>query len=291
MSIDVIIQVLIGGILLGGLYALVAFGLSLIYGIVRVLNFAHGTLLAVSGVVASLIFTNWHFHPLFIGLLIAPVVFAFGYIFYIVLIHPLERRSEFESVVGSVLITVGAMLILSDVTTVLAGATQRTIPLPFESIEMGEIVVSTTQFYILVGIALLTLGMHLFLKKTWFGRAIRAVTQDQTGAQICGVNSRQLKSLTFAFGSATVAIAAILYAMSFPVSPYMGFPLTVKAFTIIVLGGIGNLRGALFAGIFLGVAESMTGLFWKAEWAPALSVVLMLVILIAFPQIAGRKAS
>ena len=123
MSIDVVIQVLIGGVLLGGLYALVAFGLSLIYGIVRVLNFAHGTLLAVSGVVASLIFTNWHFHPLFIGLVIAPVVFVFGYVFYIVLIHPLERRNEFESVVGSVLITVGAMLILSDVTTVLAGAT------------------------------------------------------------------------------------------------------------------------------------------------------------------------
>jgi branched-chain amino acid transport system permease protein len=291
MPIDVIVQVMIGGILLGGLYALVAFGLSLIYGIVRVLNFAHGTLLAVSGVIASLIFTNWHFHPLFIGLVIAPAVFLFGYAFYMLLIHPLERRNSFEGVVGSVLITVGAMLILSDLTTVLAGATQRNIQLPFESIEVGDIVISTTQLYILLGIVVLTVGMHVFLKITWFGRAIRAVTQDAVGAQICGINGTRLKSLTFAFGSATVAVAAILYAMSFPVSPYMGFPLTVKAFTIIVLGGIGNLRGALLAGIFLGVAESMTGLFWKAEWAPALSVVLMLVILVAFPRLAGRKVS
>lgn len=289
MSIEVIIQVLIGGVLLGGLYALVAFGLSLIYGIVRVLNFAHGTLLAVSGVAASLIFTTWHLHPLLIGAILAPTVFIFGYVFYMTLIHPLGRRNHFEGTVGSVLVTAGAMLILSDITAVLAGSTQRNIQLPFDAIEMGEIVVSTNQLYILCGIAVLTISMHFFLKKTWFGRAIRAVTQDQVGAQICGVNSTRLKALTFAFGSATVAIAAVLYAISFPVSPYMGFPLTVKAFTIIVVGGIGNLRGALLAGIFLGVAESHTGLFWRPEWAPALSVVLMLVILIAFPHAAGKK--
>jgi branched-chain amino acid transport system permease protein len=289
MSIEVIIQVMIGGVLLGGLYALIAFGLSLIYGIVRVLNFAHGTLLAVSGVAASLIFTYWHLHPVLIGLLVAPVVFIFGYVFYMALIHPLGRRNHFEATVGTVLVTVGAMLILSDITAVLAGSTQRNIQLPFNAIEMGEIVISTTQLYILFGIAALTVAMHFLIKLTWFGRAIRAVTQDQVGAQICGVNSTRLKALTFAFGSATVAIAAVLYAMSFPVSPYMGFPLTVKAFTIIVVGGIGNLRGALLAGIFLGVAESMTGLLWKPEWAPALSVVLMLVILIAYPQAAGKK--
>jgi branched-chain amino acid transport system permease protein len=289
MSIDVIIQVAIGGVLLGGLYALVAFGLSLIYGIVRILNFSHGTLLAVSGVAASMIYAAWQLHPVLIGFILAPTVFVFGYVFYMVLLHPLGRRNHFEATVGSVLVTVGALIILSDITAVLAGATQRNIALKFEAIEMGEIVVSTTQLYILLGIAALTLAMHIFLKKTWFGRAIRAVTQEQVGAQICGVNSTRLKALTFAFGSATVAIAAILYTMSFPVSPYMGFPLTVKAFTIIVVGGIGNLRGALVAGIFLGVAESMTGLFWKAEWAPALSVVLMLVILVAYPQAAGRK--
>ena len=289
MSIEVIIQVAIGGILLGGLYALVAFGLSLIYGIVRILNYSNGTLLAVSGVGASLMFAAWHLHPVLIGLILAPAVFLFGYAFYMLLLHPLGRRNHFEGTVGSVLVTVGTLIILSDITAVLAGSTQRNIPLHFEAIEIGDIVVSTTQLYILLGIAALTIAMQLFLKHTWFGRAIRAVTQDQTGALICGVNSTRLKALTFAFGSATVAIAAVLYTLSFPVSPYMGFPLTVKAFTIIVVGGIGNLRGALLAGIFLGVAESMTGLLWKPEWAPALSVVLMLAILIAYPQAAGRK--
>jgi branched-chain amino acid transport system permease protein len=291
MSVDVILQVLIGGILLGGLYALVAFGLSLIYGIVRVLNFAHGTQLVVSGVVASLVFTNWHWSPLFIGLVIAPAAFVFGYVFYSILLRPLEQRNEFEGVVGGVLITVGAMLILSDVTTILAGGTQRTIQVPFHAIDVGQIVISTNQLYVLLGIVILTFSVHVFLNKTWYGRAVRAVTQDSVGARVCGIDGTRLKALTFAIGSMTVSVAAILYAMSFPVSPYMGFPLTVKAFTIIVLGGIGNLRGALLAGIFLGVAESMTGLFWNAEWAPAVSVVLMLFILVAFPRVAARKAS
>ena len=290
MSIEVLIQVLIGGALLGGVYALVAFGLSLIYGIVRILNFAHGTLLAVSGVAASLIFSAYQLHPAIIGALLAPAVFVFGYAFFVILLQPLGRRNPFEATVGTVLVTVGTLLILSDLTALFAGAEQRNIPLDFEAFEIGDIVISNTQMYILVGIAVLMIVIHLLLSRTWFGRAIRAVTEDEIGALICGVNSWRLKALTFAFGSATVAVAGVLYAMSFPVSPYMGFGLTVKAFTIVVVGGIGNMRGALIVGILLGMAESVTALVWKPEWAPALSVVLMLLILVARPQGFGKKS-
>jgi branched-chain amino acid transport system permease protein len=287
---EVLLQVLIGGVLLGGLYALVAFGLSLIYGVVRILNFAHGTLLAVSGVLASLAFSAWQLHPLLIAALLAALLFVASFGYYHLLLKPLAKRNHFEGTVGTVLVTVGTLMILSDLTAKVAGATQRNIPLRLEALEFGEIVVSTTQLLILLGIAVLTLVMHLLLKRTWFGRAIRAVTQDATGAQICGVQSTRMKALTFAFGSATVAIAAVLYVLSFPVDPYMGFSLTVKAFTIIVVGGIGNLPGALLAGVFLGVAEGLTGLYWKPEWAPALSVILMLLILVLQPKIAGAKA-
>jgi branched-chain amino acid transport system permease protein len=287
---EVLLQVLIGGVLLGGLYALVAFGLSLIYGVVRILNFAHGTLLAVSGVLASLAFSAWQLHPLLIAALLAALLFVASFGYYHLLLKPLAKRNHFEGTVGTVLVTVGTLMILSDLTAKVAGATQRNIPLRLEALEFGEIVVSTTQLLILLGIAALTLVMHLLLKRTWFGRAIRAVTQDATGAQICGVQSTRMKALTFAFGSATVAIAAVLYVLSFPVDPYMGFGLTVKAFTIIVVGGIGNLPGALLAGVFLGVAEGLTGLYWKPEWAPALSVILMLLILVLQPKIAGAKA-
>jgi len=120
---------------------------------------------------------------------------------------------------------------------------------------------------------------------------MRAVTQDHTGATICGVQADRVHALTFAFGSGIVAIAAVLYTMLFPVDPYMGFSLTVKAFTIIILGGIGNLVGALIAGIFLGLAEGFTSFFWATQWAPAISIVLLLVILVIFPQGFGWRKS
>lgn len=291
MTADMLIQVVIGGVLLGGVYALVAFGLSLIYGIVRILNFAHGTLLAVTGVAASLIFAHYHFSPVLIALVLAVAIFVFGYVFYKALLYPLERRNHFEATVGTVLVTVGALLILSDITDVVAGASPLNIPLDLSSFQVGNIVVSNTQLYILIGIVVLMLALHLLLTRTWFGRALRAVTEDRDGALICGVNSTRLKAMTFAFGSATVAIAGVLYALSFPVTPYMGFGLTVKAFTIVIVGGIGNLRGALFAGIFLGVAESLTSLLWAPQWAPALSMVLLLLILVMRPQGFGKKTA
>jgi branched-chain amino acid transport system permease protein len=280
---EVLLQVLIGGVLLGGLYALVAFGLSLIYGVVRILNFAHGTLLAVSGVLASLAFSAWQLHPLLIAALLAALLFVASFGYYHLLLKPLAKRNHFEGTVGTVLVTVGTLMILSDLTAKVAGATQRNIPLRLEALEFGEIVVSTTQLLILLGIAVLTLVMHLLLKRTWFGRAIRAVTQDHVGAAICGIRSGVVHALTFGIGSALAAVAGVLYAMTFPIDPYSGFQLTVKAFTIIVLGGVGNLIGALAAGLFLGVSEAFTAFLWKPEWATALSIVLLLIIL-AFPR-------
>jgi branched-chain amino acid transport system permease protein len=284
ISIEVLAKVMLGGVLIGGLYALVAFGLSLIYGVVKILNFSHGTLLSIGGVLASTIYATWGISPWLISLLMTPLFFAYGYLFFKYLLEPLSKRNHFEATVGTVLITVGALLIMSDLTAKFAGSTQKNINLQFDTFEVAGVIISTTQIIILIGIILLTLGLHYFLKLTWFGRAVKAVTQDPIGAKLCGINSVKIKATTFAFGSATVFLASILYVLSFPVDPYIGFGLTVKAFTIIILGGIGNLPGALIAGIFIGVAEGLTGLFWKPEWAPALSVILLLVILIIFPQ-------
>lgn len=288
--IEVFLQVLIGGVMLGGLYALVAFGLSLTYGVVHILDFAHGTLLAVIGVIASLLYLAG-LNPLWIALILVPCAFAYGGAFYFTLLRPLGARRPFESTVGTVLVTVGALLILSDVTSVLAGATPKNIPTRLGVYLIGDVVIPRMQLAILLATALLTLAIHLVLTRTWFGRAIRAVTQEQVAAQLCGVRSVWLRTMTFAFGAGTVAIAAVLYVLTYPVDPYMGFGLTVKAFTIIILGGIGNLPGALVAGILLGVAEGMTGLYWDTQWAPAISVVLLLVILVVRPQGFSRKTA
>ena len=280
----IIIQLLIGGVLLGGLYALIAFGLSLIYGVARILNFAHGTLLAVAGIAASVMFAAWGLNPLLITAILLPVFFAFGWLMYVVLLEPLKARNPMQTVVGTVLVTVGLLLILSDLAAQLAGPTNRNIRLDLDVFVFGGIIVSTTELYILLGIVALTLALHVILTRTWFGRAVRAVTQDNVGARLCGVRAGAIHAATVAFGTAIVAIAGVLYTLNFPVNPYAGFELTVKAFTIIILGGIGSLPGALLAGIFLGVAEAMFGFFWSSDWAPAVSIVLLLGILILFPQ-------
>jgi branched-chain amino acid transport system permease protein len=186
--------------------------------------------------------------------------------------------------VGTVLTTVGALIILSDLAAALAGPRPRNIPLRSDVLEIGDVLIPVSQAWMLAGITALTVVLHLVLQRSWFGRAVRAVTQDHVGATICGVRGGAIHALTFGMGSALAAVAGVLYAMTFPIDPYAGFNLTVKAFTIIVLGGIGNLIGALAAGIFLGLSEAFTAFFWASEWASALSIVLLLVILVVFPR-------
>jgi branched-chain amino acid transport system permease protein len=284
MPIEILIQIAIGGILIGGLYALFAFGLSLIYGVARILNFAHGTLLAMAGIAGSVLYAALKLNPLILLAVLLPLFFAFGFGFHAVLLGPLRKRNHFQMTVGTVLTTVGALIVLSDIAAAVAGPRPRNIPLRSDVIELGNILIPMTQAYILVAITILTIALHFFLQRSWFGRSVRAVTQDHIGAALCGVRSTTIHGLTFGMGSALAALAGVLYAMSFPIDPYSGFSLTVKAFTIIVLGGVGNLLGALAAGLFLGLTEAYTAFFWGSEWAPAISIVLLLGILVAFPE-------
>lgn len=287
MPIDILVQIAIGGILIGGLYALFAFGLSLIYGVARILNFSHGTLLAIAGVMGSILYTLLGGNP---PALIATIIllsvgfFAFGWGFHDVLLAPMKQRNHFESAVGTVLTTVGALIIIGDVAAALAGPRPRNIPIRSDVLEFGDVLVPVSQAWMLLAITLLTIILQLVLTRSWYGKAVRAVTQDHVGAIICGVKPRVIHGITFGLGSGLAAIAGVLYATVFPIDPYAGFNLTVKAFTIIVLGGAGNLVGALIAGLFLGIAEAFTAFFWASEWASAISIVLLLLILVAFPQ-------
>jgi branched-chain amino acid transport system permease protein len=284
MPLSIFLQVLLGGVVLGAIYALVAFGLSLIYGVVRILNFSHGTILAVSAIAGCMLFTTFGIHPALIAAILIPPVALFGYAFYVVLLDPLFRRPPAEMMVGTVLVTVGALLILSDLAAALAGTSVRTIQVDSPVFFFGGVILSATNIAILIGMIGLVTVIHLALTRTWLGCAIRAVTQDQLGAQICGVRSHVIRGATFAFAYAVVAIAAVFYAMSYPVDPYLGLGLTVKAFTIIVLGGIGNLPGNLLAGLFLGLTEAFTAFFAGTAWAPAVGVLLLLAVLIVLPQ-------
>ena len=284
MTFEIFAQIAVGGILIGGLYALFAFGLSLIYGVANILNFAHGTMLALAGIVGSVLYASLGWPPLLILAFLVPVFFLFGTGFYAILLGDMKRRSEFEATVGTVLVTVGALIVITDVAAALAGPRPRNIPVRSSIFDLNGIIVPSSQAYTLIAILVLTVALHLWLKRSWFGRAVRAVTQDHFGATICGVRSSVVHAATFGLGTALAAIAGVLYAMIYPIDPYSGFSLTVKAFTIIVLGGIGNLVGALAAGLILGLAEAYTSFFLGSQWAPAISIILLLGILVAFPR-------
>src|SRR5262249_43250477 len=222
-------------------------------------------------------FAAWHLNPMLIAAILVPLFFGFGWVMYTYLLEPLKARIPSQAVVGTVLVTVGLLLILSDIGALLAGPTSKNIRLDLHVFQVQGIIVSSTELYILLAIVALTIALHVILTRTWFGRAVRAVTQDAVGARLCGVRAGAIHAATVAFGSAIVAVAGVLYVLNFPINPYEGFGLTVKAFTIIILGGIGNLPGALLAGIFLGVAEAITGFFWTSDWAPRLLIILLLV--------------
>ena len=210
----IIIQLLIGGVLLGGLYALIAFGLSLIYGVARVLNFAHGTLLAIAGIAASVMFAAWRLNPVLIAVDPVPDLLRLRLADVRLSAGAAEGPQSEQMTVGTVLVTVGLLLILSDLAALVAGPTVEEHPArAATSSSSCGIIVSTTELYILLGIVALTLALHLILTRTWFGRAVRAVTQDPVGARLCGVRAGTIHAATVAFGSAIVAVAGVLYTL------------------------------------------------------------------------------
>ncbi|MAS03843.1 MAG: hypothetical protein CL534_04020 [Ahrensia sp.] len=285
----ILAQLLINGILLGGLYALVAFGLSVIYGVAGILNFAHGTILAMISIAAAILFESLGLPLAVILLVLTPAGFLFGWVFHKVLLSPLQAREQHQRTIGTVLVTVGALIIIGDVTAVLAGAEQRVIRLSSIFFEIGSVIVSGTQIGILVAVSVSMIALHLFLVRSWTGASIRAVAQNRIGAALCGADASNTSAMTFAIGASIVAIAGVLYVISYPVNPYSGFPLTVKAFSIILLGGVGNLPGTLVAGLFLGVAEAFVAFYWAPQWAPAISIIIVLGGLLLFPGLARTR--
>ena len=283
-SFVLLAQVVSGGLVMGGLYAMVAMGLSLIYGVTRVLNFAHGTFVALAGIAGSILFSSYGIHPVWSILLAAATFFVSGFCFYNLLLKPLMRHDHFKMTIGTVLITIGAFMVVEDLASMAAGPVQRNILLPSAAIAATGGIVTSMQLYVLLGITAVTVALHAFLKHSWFGRAIRALTQDQFAATAYGVPSELIRGATFAVGTAMAGVSGVLYAMTLPVDLHTGFILTVKAFTVIAIGGIGNLTGTLIASILLGVTEALVAFYVSSEWAPAVSIVVLLAVLMLAPR-------
>lgn len=276
-------QLLLGGLLLGGIYALVAFGLSTIYGVAKLFNFAHGTFLVMAGIIASYIYFSFEVNPFIIMLMVAPLFLVVGFIFF-GFFKPISGRSPLEFVVGTVLITVGLMFVMDDVSLMLVGGRIWSIPYSLPSIPIGELMVSSTRLWGLIAVVVITILLSLYIRRSYVGKAIRAATQDREAAMLTGVDVSKTTMFAFGIAMVLVAIGSVLYCMVLTVAPFGGFPMTVKCFTIVVLGGIGSIIGSLVGGIILGTSEAFVGYYFGLPWSEAVSIIILLIVLVIRPQ-------
>jgi branched-chain amino acid transport system permease protein len=279
-----LVQVLIGGLLQGGMYALGAFGLSLVFGVLGILNVTHGDFLMLGGLLCYGLYIALGMDPLLALLIVIPLFFGVGCLFQRVLIQPLLAKSPHELLMGSILVTLGAALAVEDLVPFVWTQSFSGIPYTVRSLVIGDMVIPTLRLAILVGILLLTLLLHVFLRRTDLGIALRAMTENRQGAMLVGINLPRLSMCAFGLGTALVAAAGVAHVVLYSITPTMGLPLTLKYLTIVVLGGLGSLLGSVLGGMVLGLSEALTSLYIGPEWAPTVAFLVLITVLVTRPQ-------
>jgi branched-chain amino acid transport system permease protein len=278
------IQQIVGGLLMGGIYALAAFGLSIVFGVLNVLNIAHGEFLMLGALGAYLIYAITGLNPFLIIFLIIPIFALFSWFFQTVLIRPIRGKTETEILIASILVTLGASLLIEDVTFFFWPKSFTSIPYSLPTLKLGGVMVPTMRLYGLIVIIILTGLVSVFLSRTYTGRAIRALAQNVDGARVVGIPTDRIAAMTFVLGTSLAAVAGVFYVTMYSMTPYMGLPLTVKYMVIVILGGLGGLAGPLAAGLILGITETFVGFYLGSVWAPAVAYIAFILILLVRPQ-------
>lgn len=279
-----VLQLMVGGILLGGIYGLAAMGLSVTFGVLRVLNLAHGEFLMLGSLLTYVLFTGMGINPFVAALVVVPVFILLGAAFYWILLRPISKKPPHEMLTASVLVTLGSALAIEDLTAFFWERPVTGIAYSLPPLEIDGVVISSLRMLILVFICGMAVAFQVYLKKTFTGKAIRAITQNRDGAEVVGIHIPHISGWTFGLGAAGAAVAGTFYVTLFTVTPTMGIPLTVKYMCIVVLGGLGSLIGSVAGGLILGVSEALTAYWVGAEWSPCVAFLLLIAVLIAKPE-------
>ena len=218
------------------------------------------------------------------ALILVPVFILLGAAYYWILLKPISKKPQRDLLTASVLITLGSALAIEDVTAFLWERPVTGIAYSMPPLEIGGVVISSLRALILIFICGMAIAFQLYLKKTFVGKAIRAITQSREGAEVVGIHIPHISALTFGLGAAAAAVAGAFYVTLFTVTPTMGIPLTVKYMCIVVLGGLGSLIGSVAGGLILGVSEALTAYWAGAQWSPCVAFLLLIFILVARPE-------
>jgi len=279
--VDLLAQILVNGVLQGGLYAVMALGLALVWGVLNIVNLAHGAFIMLGGYASWYLYTYLRIDP-FVGLPITAVVmFVFGYALQRGLLNLVIRAPMFNTL----LITFGLEVVLTDLAQLVFSADFRTINPPYagNSIALGPLVLPVARLAAFSVAIVLTVSMWLFLLHTRLGRAIRATAQNLVAARLHGVEPRHLYAMTFGLGIALAGMAGTLYGTVSQINPYIGASLTAKSFAISIIGGLENPLGVIVGGLFLGIVESLTTLYIGQTYADVASFGILVLVLIVRP--------
>jgi len=274
-------QQLLNGLTLGSVYSLVALGLTLVYGVMQIPNFAHGHLYMVGAYVTFFMITLYGFHYWPAILVSVAVLCILGVAVERLVFHPLRNAPHVNAMIAAV----GLMLFLEATVRVIWGSDFRRMPTPYDNVfNIFGLTVTGQRLMIIVAAVVLMVGLHLFLKKTIIGSTIEAMAQDRDGAYLVGINANKVAMLTFAIASGLAAVAASLAAPINLVNPTMGIMVNLKAFVIIVLGGMGSIPGAILGGYLLGLAESIGGTYLATDYKDVIAFLFLVIILSIRPN-------
>ena len=289
LSPVILIPAVLNGLLTGAVYALIALGLTLIYGVLHIINFAHGALLTAALFAAFFAHKLLGLDPYLAAFALAPLFFLLGYALQRFLIGPASHGDDRNML----LVTLGIAVIVENALLYAFRADTRTVDVPygFSTIDFGFALLSLPRVVGFAAVFVVALLLWAILTRTDIGKAIRAVAKEKLGAELSGIDVAHVYAMTFGLGTACLAVAACLLIPTYYVNPHVGNAFVLVAFTIVVLGGMGSVPGALIGGLFIGVVESLCGLYLGESLGQiGIFLIFILVLLVRPSGLFGERA-
>jgi branched-chain amino acid transport system permease protein len=284
---DIFLQATVNGICMGSIYGLTALGLTVIFGVIKVINFAHGSLLMVGMYTAYWLIVFTGIHPYLALVVVVPLLFFFGYFMQDIVIKPVfKAERDVREPITVIVVTTGVWYFLDNLALMLFGAKYRVVSTAItgKSFSVGDIIISTPKFYGFVVTIVTAVLLYWFLKKTRMGKAIRAASFDRDAASLMGIKQYKIYNIAFGIGTAIAGIVGCVLIPFYYVFPTVGVVFDIRCFIIVVLGGLGSIHGAVLGGIIIGLIESVFSQFMASTWTEGIIYAVFLLILFIKPS-------
>jgi branched-chain amino acid transport system permease protein len=290
MDFKTVLDIGIGGLLMGGIYALIAMGLSLQYGVARVLNIAHGEFIMLGAFATLILYTSFGINPLLSLVIVGPLIFIVGYLLHSTMFRSLMKSSpSLDAFVGnSIFATFGLLYVIQNIAIIVWGSTSRAYSYLATPVNLGGAVFAANRLVTLGFAVGIGVAFYIFLARTRLGKAIRAAAQDPVTAGIMGVNINRVLAICFGLGAVLAGFAGVLLSMCFPISATMGLNYTVIAIIVVVLGGLGSIPGSFIGGFILGIVGYVVNYFEPSLTLAAFYFIFILLLLVRPKGIFGK---